>query len=276
MGRKPYLCGITRETIVAWTQPVPALRFCRLPSDSCLYALNIAVTADEGNPFRWPAVVILLWPLNEGIPARGVHASISYSDLRPLVLRCLSSLIELRDLAITGLPRYLSDDQVKELYPEYYGASIDGIASKFLELARAVPADGYAAGPPPFDIYLWLSPRSKGPAQPVRASELLSRPQGLDGRLGPFTEIVVPLLNPAGLQDLLRLGHLSIYSEIEDIAEPSEGRHQVKAEVIVNTAVYKRLKLRYPARFGLAVAMLALLGQPLAETYKALEARRLP
>jgi hypothetical protein len=257
---------------------VPVMVF-RTTFRGCLYRYTTAVTTD--NPLGWPAVVFNFNWLGYYLYAQ---LYMEYKEMLKEVLRCLQWLIDLQYSAVTDLPSLLAT-RAKDIYPRYYGKTLEEIADMFLDLARSAVTGGQATEPPPTDIYLWGATIAKAPGrkskvergltEPVRASRLL-RDWDYHRRVIPFTQFIVPLRNPAELQDLLRLGYLTVYPDytartLDKYAYPPR-YNVIKAGAVVSQELLERLGLSYTDAFGLAVAVLAHLRRPLAETYRALNA----
>lgn len=254
---------------------VPVMVF-RTSFRGCLYRYTIAVTAD--NPLGWPAVVINFNWLGYYLYAQ---LYMEYEEMLTEVLRCLRWLTDLQYSAVNDLPSMLATDRAKSLYPRLYGKTVEEIADMFLELARSAVKGGQATEPPT-DIYLWgatiarppgsRSKVERGLTEPVRASRLVSRSWRYYRKVIPFTQFIVPLRNPSGLQDLLGLGYLTVYPDytartIDKYTYPP--RYTViKAGAVVRQELLEKLGLSYYDTLGLAVAVLAHLRRPLGETYR--------
>lgn len=250
-------------------------------SAHCLYRYTIAVTKD--NPFGWPAVVINFNWLSYYLYAQ---LYLEYKAMLIEVLRCLQWLTDLQYSAVNDLPAMLATDKAKSLYPRLYGKTVEEIADMFLELARSA-VTGAHASEPPTDIYLWGATIAKAPGrkskaergltEPVMASKLTGRSWRYFRKVIPFTQFIVPLREPAGLQELLGLGYLTVYPDYSvhsrDVYAYPPRYNVIKAGAIVRQEVLEKLGLSYYDTLGLAVAVLALLRRPLGETYRALYAR---
>lgn len=266
---------------------VPAMVF-RTGSHGCLYRFTTAVTED--NPLRWPAVVLNFNWLSYYLYA---ELYMDYEAMIREVLRCLEWLTDLQYSAVNDLPALLNTDRAKELYPRLYGKALEEIADVFLDLARSAVTDSQDTEPPtepPTDIYLWGATVAKAPGrrsklergltEPVRASRIVGSSWKYYRKVIPFTQFIVPLRSPAELQGLLRLGYLTVYPDytantIDKYTYPP--RYTViKAGAVVSQELLGKLGLSYADTLGLAVAVLALLRRPLAETYRALYAKVAP
>jgi hypothetical protein len=260
----------------------------RTNGHGCLYRFTTAVTED--NPLRWPAVVFNFNWLSYYLYA---ELYMDYEAMVREVLRCLEWLTDLQYSAVNDLPALLNTERAKVLYPRLYGKALEEIADMFLDLARSAVAGAQGTEPPPeppTDIYLWGATIAKAPGrkskaergltEPVRASRLTGRSWKYYSKVIPFTQFIVPLREPAGLQDLLRLGYLTVYPDytartIDKYVYPP--RYTViKAGAVVSQELLEKLGLSYYDTLGLAVAVLALLRRPLAETYRALNAMVAP
>jgi len=254
---------------------VPVMVF-RTSFRGCLYRYTIAVTED--NPFGWPAVVINFNWLSYYLYSQ---LYLEYKAMLIEVLRCLQWLTDLQYSAVNDLPAMLATDVAKSLYPRLYGKSVEEIADMFLELARSAVTGGHA-NEPPTDIYLWGATIAKPPGsrskvergltEPVRASRLIGSSWRYYRKVIPFTQFIVPLRGPAGLQDLLGLGYLTVYPDytartVDKYVYPPR-YNVIKAGAVVRQEVLEKLGLSYYDSLGLAVAVLALLRRPLGETYR--------
>jgi len=264
-----------------------SLRFCGSPATYFIIE-GWLVTITKANPFNWPAILFV--PTNE---FEGAEWPIDY-------LHYLGEVLTLDPLDAEEYGEYVS--YVKEAlsivmslqqtamrYLQYYGVSVEKIASKYLELAKSMPSEEGTTGAPPIGIYLWLN-NTEGATEvlgldfskPVNAIDFFARFKALrkeykeyDGIERPmpwdipelqeldreFT-VIVTLPNPGELQDLLRLGDLSIRPSDKDY---EVGIIEVKASK--NPGIKKTLKPNKIDPYELAIAILALLGKPLAEAY---------
>jgi hypothetical protein len=256
---------------------VPVMVF-RTNYRGCLFRYTIAVTMD--NPLRWPAVVINFNWLGYYLY---VQLYREYKEMLNEVLRCLQWLIDLQYSAVNDLPALLTTEKAKSLYPRLYGKTVKEIADMFLDLARSA-VTGDQASEPPSDIYLWGATIAKVPgrkskiehglSKPVRASKLTGRSWKYFHKVIPFTQFIIPLKNPAGLQDILGLGYLTVYPDYsvhsQNVYAYPPRYNVVKVKAVAKQEVWEKLGVSYNDTFGLAVAMLALLHKPLTDTYNAL------
>ncbi len=162
----------------------------------------------------------------------------------------------------------------------------------FLGVARSLAVEATGTEPPPIDIYLWgatiakppgrKSDTERGLSEPVRASQLLKKDWAYHRKVMPFTQLIVPLASStAELQGLLRLGYLTAYPDYSALTKRDRSEYPprynvIKLKAVISEELLEKLGLSYTDTFGLAVAVLSLLGSPLTATYKALYSKLTP
>jgi hypothetical protein len=278
-----------------------SLRFCGSPATYFIVeGWLVTITSDKkANPFNWPAILFVPtdefegaeWPieylhyLGEVLTLDPIDAE-EYSEYASYVLEALSIVMSLQQTAM----RYL----------QYYGVPIEKIVPKYLELAKSVPSEKSTTGAPPIGIYLWLNNTEYATevlgldfSKPVNAIDFFTRLNALRERyreqyndikndierpyirpwdipeledLDKELTVIVPLPNPGELQDLLRLGDLSIRPSNNDY---EVGILEVKASE--NPDIKKMLKPNKIDPYELAITILALLDKPLAEAYTTIQ-----
>ena len=273
----------------------PSLRFACSFALSFLDSWHVIITSKTNNPFNWPAIVFLptdqerdfLEWLDDYNRYAGYYDMINldpfeafdYEDyIQNNLLPSLGAIVSLQQSAM----RYL----------QYYGVPVENIVSKYLELAKSVPSDGYATEAPPAGVYVW-SYMSKGRpmllgydlSKPMNITEFFATIEALKERYdvedvrelpeelvekleGIFVEVLIVLPASNDLQSLLRLGDLYI--------RPSEIQVGIaKADVSINPKAKKILDSNKAEPYELAIAILALLDKPLTTVYKSIP-RELP
>lgn len=257
-------------------------------SKGCIFRYTTAITEDT--PLHWPAVV-----LNFNWLGYYLYADLftRYDFMLKEVLRCLRWLIDMQYSAVNVLPGKLASDTAKTYYPKYYGKTIEEVTNMFLDMARALAVGPTGTEPPPTDIYLWgatiakppgrKSDTERGLSEPVRASQLLKSKWVYYHKVMPFTQLIVPLASSstAELQGLLRIGYLTTYPDYSahtkrDRSDYPPRYNVIKLKAVASQELLEKLGLSYIDTFGLAVAVLALLGSPLTDTYKALYSKQAP
>jgi hypothetical protein len=267
-----------------------SLRFC---GSSATYFIveGWLVTITKANPLNWPAILFTPTDEFEGVewPIDYLHYLGEVLTLDPLDAEIYS---EYASYVQEALSIVMSLQQTAMRYLQYYGVPVEKIVSKYLELAKSVPSEEGATGAPPIGIYLWLN-NTEGATEvlgldfskPVNAIDFfarfnvlrkeyrrdygIERPMPWDipelRELDREFTVIVPLPNPGGLQDLLRLGDLSV--------RPSDKEYEVgiiEVKASENPDAKKMLKPNKIDPYELAIAILALLDKPLTEAYTAI------
>ena len=266
-----------------------------IKSRGCLFRYTTAITED--NPLHWPAVTF-----NFNWLSYYLYADLftRYGFMLNEALRCLQWLIDMQYSAVNVLPDKLAANTAKAYYPKYYGKTIEEITNMFLDIARSLAVEATGTEPPPADIYLWgatiakppgrKSDSERGVSEPVRASQILKKDWAYRRKVIPFTQLIVPLSNPADLKGLLnlnhlkgllRLGYLTVYPDYSALAKRDKSDYPprynaIKLKAVASQELLEKLGLSYTDTFGLAVAVLALLHSPLTATYKALYSKLPP
>lgn len=261
-----------------------SLRFCGSPATYFIVE-GWLVTITKANPFNWPAILFVPTDEFEGAewPIDYLHYLGEVLSLDPLDADKYDEYVSYVQDALSIV---MSLQQTAMRYLQYYGVPVEKIASKYLELAKSMPSEEGTTAAPPMGIYLWLN-NTEGATEvlgldfskPVNAIDFFARFNTLRKKYRDYGvehpwdilelreldrefTVIVPLPNPGELQDLLRLGDLSIRPSDKDY---EVGIIEVKASE--NPDAKKALKPNKIDPYELAIAILALLGKPLAEAY---------
>ena len=269
----------------------PSLRFAGSFVLSFLDSWRVVITSKTSNPFNWPAIVFLPIMENSDAPPEWLEDYNRYQeyfdavDLDPFLAASYEDYID--NNVLPSLGAIISLQQSAMRYLQYYGVPVENIVSKYLELAKAVPADGYATEAPPAGVYVW-SYMSKGRpmllgydlSKPINITEFFAivealkehydaedirdLPKELVEKLeGIFVEVLIVLPASNDLQSLMRLGDLYI--------RPSEVEVGiVRADVSINPKAKKILDSNKAEPYELATAIFASLGKPLVTAYKSI------
>jgi hypothetical protein len=219
---------------------------------SCLSRWHVIITSRYRLPSGfegWPSLVLL--------PLEGAAKSFSYApdSIRSEVLYCLDALLGARQAVMRGLGRTMGD-----------------AIRQALAIARTIAPP--EAADPPVDIYVEHKSKVK-----VRGSNRWQRDRGrrlapldafiaeLKGRLSvevaESLKVIVPLPDISGLRELLALGYIYAYRN-PDKDPPNASRLEFRS--------YSGVTKRFD-KSGLTAMLLgalALIGQPIAEAWRAL------
>ena len=196
------------------------------------------------------------WPCLVMLPLEGAAKSFSYSpdSIRSEVLFCLDALLGARQAVMRGLGRTMGD-----------------AIRQALAIARTISPP--EAADPPIDIYVEYRPKVKErgrnrwrhdrPRRLVTLDKFISELKGRESvEVAEFLKVIVPLPDISGLRELLALGFVYGYHN-DQKDQPSASRLEFRAYEDMNGLGKRGL-------LNALLGVLALIGQPLVEAWRAL------
>jgi hypothetical protein len=196
----------------------------------------------------WPSLVL--------IPREGVAGELSRNpdSIRSEVLFCLDALLGARQATMRGLKRLMGD-----------------AIRQALAIARTIAPP--EAADPPIDIYVEQKPKVKvrgsnrwrhdRPRRLVTLDKFISELKGRDSvEVAESLKVIVPLPEITGLRELLTLGY--VYGYHNDQKDPPNASR-------LEFRPYKDMNgLGKRGLLNALLGVLALIGQPLVEAWRAL------
>jgi hypothetical protein len=218
---------------------------------SCLSRWHVIITSHYRLPSGfegWPSLVL--------IPREGVAGELSYDPdaVRSEVLFCLDALLGARQAVMRGLGRTMGE-----------------AVAQALAIARTISPP--EAVDPPIDIYIEYRPKVKEkgrnrwrhdrPRSIMTLEQFISELKGrLSVEVAEFLKVIVPLPEITGLRELLALGFVYGYHN-DQKDQPNASRLEFRAYEDMNSLGKRGL-------LNALLGVLALIGQPVAEAWRAL------
>ena len=218
----------------------------------CLSRWHVIITSRYRLPSGfdgWPSLVL--------IPREGVAGELSRNPdaVRSEVLFCLDALLGARQAVMRGLKRLMGD-----------------AVRQALAIARTISPP--EAADPPVDIYVehkskvkvrgknrWRHDRPRGL---MTLDKFISELKGRDSvEVAEFLKVIVPLPDITGLRELLSLGYIYAYHN-DQKDPPSASRLEFRSYSGVTKSFDKS------GLTAMLLGVLALIGQPVAEAWRAL------
>jgi hypothetical protein len=191
------------------------------------------------------------------LPLEGAAKAFSYSPdfIRSEVLFCLDALLGARQAVMRGLKRLMGE-----------------AVAKALAIARTISPP--EAVDPPVDIYVEYRPKVKvrgknrwrhdRPRRLVTLEQFISELKGRDSvEVAEFLKVIVPLPDISGLRELLSLGFVYGYHN-DQKDQPNASRLEFRSYSDVTKGFDKS------GLTAMLLGVLALIGQPVAEAWRAL------
>jgi len=219
---------------------------------SCLSRWHVLLTSHYRLPKEldgWPCLVML--------PLEDVAKASSYSpdSIRSEVLFCLDALLGARQAVMRGLGRTMGE-----------------AIRQALAIARTISPP--EAVDPPVDIYVEYRPKVKErgrnrwrhdrPRRLVTLEQFISELKGRDSvEVAEFLKVIVPLPDISGLRELLALGFVYGYHN-DQKDQPNASRLEFRSYSDVTKSFDKS------GLTAMLLGALALIGQPIAEAWRAL------
>jgi len=219
---------------------------------SCLSRWHVIITSRYRLPSGfegWPSLVL--------IPREGVAGELSRNPdaVRSEVLFCLDALLGARQAVMRGLGRTMGE-----------------AVAQALAIARTISPP--EAADPPVDIYVEHKSKVKErgrnrwrhdrPRSLMTLEQFISELKGRDSvEVAEFLKVIVPLPDISGLRELLSLGYIYAYHN-DQKDQPNASRLEFRSYSDVTKSFDKS------GLTAMLLGALALIGQPVAEAWRAL------